>query len=370
MDKSKMRNFKGITLIALVITIIVLLILAGIAISMIAGNNGILTKAVDAKKANEKGIENDKMSLAKQEALIESYRTSTGMSAGDVSAALGLSGDAAKDFAENYQNNVSKFVEGVPIPTGFVYVEGTKKDDGLIVVDKYGNEFVWVPIVSGAETTVTSVWSAPGVKPNSKNITDNINTEYNSMKTSVATYGGFYVGRYETSWTGSQVASVGNVDPMNGQTKIDGTNKSTWYTFYTESKKLHNDSVVSSMIYNSQWNAIMKWMDDVINTNVSSTTKYINNSTGMGHYNYDSSHNQISSGSIKTGSNENYKVKNIYDLAGNMYEWTQKSNGRNRVHRGGRYNGDGTLDPVSFSAYNLPTRTYDDFGSRLTLYIK
>ena len=44
-----MKNNKGITLIALVITIIVLLILAGISIAMLTGNNGLLTKANDAK---------------------------------------------------------------------------------------------------------------------------------------------------------------------------------------------------------------------------------------------------------------------------------------------------------------------------------
>ena len=45
-----LKNNKGITLIALVITIIVLLILAGISIAMLTGNNGLLTKANDAKK--------------------------------------------------------------------------------------------------------------------------------------------------------------------------------------------------------------------------------------------------------------------------------------------------------------------------------
>ena len=48
-----MKN-KGITLIALVITIIVLLILAGVTIATLTGDNGILTKAVTAKENTEK----------------------------------------------------------------------------------------------------------------------------------------------------------------------------------------------------------------------------------------------------------------------------------------------------------------------------
>ena len=49
-----MKEQKGITLIALVITIIVLLILAGISIAMLTGNNGLLTKANDAKSETSK----------------------------------------------------------------------------------------------------------------------------------------------------------------------------------------------------------------------------------------------------------------------------------------------------------------------------
>ena len=55
MNKRIKKSGKGITLIALVITIIVLLILAGVSIAMLAGDNGILTKSVTAKLNNEIG---------------------------------------------------------------------------------------------------------------------------------------------------------------------------------------------------------------------------------------------------------------------------------------------------------------------------
>lgn len=58
-----MKNNKGITLIALVITIIVLLILAGVSIAMLTGNNGILTRANDAKTKNAYGEAVDKINL-------------------------------------------------------------------------------------------------------------------------------------------------------------------------------------------------------------------------------------------------------------------------------------------------------------------
>ena len=59
-----MKNQKGITLIALVITIIVLLILAGVSIAMLTGKNGILTQATDSKTATNKAEAVEKINLA------------------------------------------------------------------------------------------------------------------------------------------------------------------------------------------------------------------------------------------------------------------------------------------------------------------
>ena len=69
--KNREKNYEGITLIALVITIIVLLVLAGIAISMVSGSNGILNKIVDAKSVTEQSTENEKISFAVSAALVE-----------------------------------------------------------------------------------------------------------------------------------------------------------------------------------------------------------------------------------------------------------------------------------------------------------
>ena len=68
-----MKNQKGITLIALVITIIVLLILAGISIAMLTGDNGILTNSTKAKAQNELGTAKDQIALAANEALTNYY---------------------------------------------------------------------------------------------------------------------------------------------------------------------------------------------------------------------------------------------------------------------------------------------------------
>lgn len=62
--RNKLKNKRGITLIALVITIVVLLILAGVTITTLTGNNGILTKANEAKKETEEAQEKEGIRLA------------------------------------------------------------------------------------------------------------------------------------------------------------------------------------------------------------------------------------------------------------------------------------------------------------------
>ena len=66
MIKNVLKEKSGITLIALVITIIVLLILAGVSIAMLTGDNGILTQAKEAKEANIAGTEKEQIQLAMQ----------------------------------------------------------------------------------------------------------------------------------------------------------------------------------------------------------------------------------------------------------------------------------------------------------------
>lgn len=71
--KKILRNNSGITLIALVITIIVLLILAGVSIAMLTGDNGILTQAQNAKEKNVIGEEKEKVSLAATASMTRNY---------------------------------------------------------------------------------------------------------------------------------------------------------------------------------------------------------------------------------------------------------------------------------------------------------
>ena len=201
--RKKLKNTKGITLIALVVTIIVLLILAGVSIAMLTGNNGVLTQAKSAKENTRVGEVQEKVKLAAQAALTanlgngiekekfqeelnnmftqgeqvsleydetnKKYTVTVDKYEVEVSN-MGAVGEAKEAVIQakltlTYKNteqkageNVAKVVDkNVPIPTNFYYVGGTK-DTGVVISDNSadenqgvdsnlsGNQFVWVPV--------------------------------------------------------------------------------------------------------------------------------------------------------------------------------------------------------------------------------
>ena len=85
----------------------------------------------------------------------------------------------------------------------------------------------------------------------------------------------------------------------------------------------------STLCYGVQWDAVMRWI-----SKDSNLSKYLTNSDGKGNYkDKDSSNNPAN-----TGSNPAYQMKNIYDMAGNVHEWTMEASYTLfRVHRGGNY---------------------------------
>ena len=387
----KNKQERGITLIALVVTIVVLLILAGVSISLVLNNNGVISKAKDAKNQYAEAQTNDEKQLNEVSDWID---TKVGETTG---------GDS-----------VTK-IDGVPIPEGYYYVGGTKAK-GLVISDaeadneKYkgtgnvgknlqGNQWVWVPVEtpSSLYTTVdagvklsgnTGVkttkytnseiisWTPRGLPGSTShrepdlvlgsngtsmdaanyatagfsslaNMAETMVSDYEEMIASLEKYKGFYIGRYELTANGEKTGAT--------QTGI------TWYEHYKNCKTLAVGSKVKTrMIWGLQWDATCNWL---ASSGFSITNPYTwgnhKDSTAYGH------------GSKKnTGFSESWKANNIYDFAGNCYEFTQEADDTDyRVIRGGGYDNPGFGYPATNGGGSYPTNAYSNDGSRPTLYL-
>ncbi len=296
-------------------------------------------------------------------------------------------------------------------------------DNGLVIKDSKGNEWVWVPVeksilskmytksngenitgITGVTTklytnsttigragdTVTLTRSLPNttdyrepdfiVGGNSTDYDKNeiyyktilgfdtseamaeaFISDYADMITSIETYGGFYIGRYELSNEGVQKG------------KATLTNKN-WYELYKKCTELKaSEKVESRMIWGIQWDLTCDFISK------KGEKKSITNSTTWGNYNNSTGNAAVMEGTAKkygskqvTGYSEYWKANNIYDFAGNCWEWSQEAiRIINRTHRGGVYGQDGLSEPASIRSYSWASYSNgSDLGSRPILIIK
>ena len=176
--------------------------------------------------------------------------------------------------------------------------------------------------------------------------------DYNEMIVSIGKYGGFYIGRYELSNAGVQ----------KNQPTLVNTN---WYNLYKacKDKKLQaSDKVKTGMIWGCQWDVTCNFIankgEQKSITNSSSWGNY-SNSTGNAAVKVTENGTETNKyGSMQnTGYSEYWKANNIYDLAGNCYEWTQEASDTSyRANRGGNYYDFGSYNPASYhNDYNPGT---------------
>ena len=199
--------------------------------------------------------------------------------------------------------------------------------------------------------------------------------EYNTMVERVATNKGFWVGRYETSGmsdtttTSYAESNEIKINVVKGATV--GINNTTWYRMYAQEKiyaKKAGITGTSSMIWGSQWDQIMIWMKDVDNT--ARNSKYIVDSIGMANLGNISGVKDGYADTSNPAATGCFDVKNVYDLAGNVYDWTLEAvDIGNRVFRGGYYVNTTTAGGrAEFRSSNNPTVSGSALGSRATLY--
>ena len=169
-----------------------------------------------------------------------------------------------------------------------------------------------------------------------------LQSEYKEMVEGVNAKGGFWVGRYETSnMKSSNSEDANNIIKVVKGTR-NGISNVNWYRMYAQQKKYDDlkltksNNVKSSMIWGSQWDQIMIWMKDIPSKFTNDTYKgkfYITNAVGMGNYEVD---NAGTTKPTKQVENTGYfDVKNIFDLAGNVYDRTLEAYGGSRSSSSG-----------------------------------
>ena len=393
----KLRNNRqnGITLIALVVTIVVLVILATVSILAVFGDNGIIARAQTAKDTHEKGKADETNTLDDYASYIGNYLDGKGGSSGGGSdtPTNPTAGTTVSKPGKWTSTEVTPIADGnggtVPLPNGFYYVGGDIST-GLVISDKQGdtmtasgvdmgNQFVWIPVASEADLERTNFDATTGqpttglatayTEPYAKGYSTEAE-EYNTMKTQVLKYGGFYIGRFEAgvnsttlragATTAQTVVCKKGVAPYNyvpwGKSMNDvntafapGANNSdnvntNGAVYLAKNMYSSSNSVTSTLIYGCQWDAMCRYIGD---SQRMTPTKDAPELTG----------------SVSTDVS-----KNIYDLAGNCYEWTMEAYSTyGRVIRGGYYV---FSCPFSIRFGNDQTRYGDFLSFRPTLYVK
>ena len=442
-----MKNNKGITLVALVVTIVVLLILAGVSINLVLGNNGIIAKAKEAETKSAEASQNDLKGMNGLVSEMEGALAGNGSTgSGSGNGGAGGSGTDTKVPAEATAETAPYFPDNT-----FTKKEGTI-DTGLVIQDASGNEYVWIVVprttavykTTGLGKTTFTDTDYTNIETDLKNYTstyvtasgysdvyyaDDKNvgwfadaTAYNNLKNSmlksVYENGGFYVGRYEAGMgTYRTSKSATNLD---GKYTIEGmpvpVSKADAYpyTYVTRTQaqnlasNVNSGTKTSSLMFGVQWDLVLAFMHNKGNIADSTLTS---NSTTIGNYRdsefqlsqtgkyatmsdwtlsstwnlataatesfVDSSRNKIIQSSegngilVTTGTSDKNKVMNIYDVTGNVWEWTLEKTSdiyRPCTSRGGGFGFIGSNYPVVSRGIDGTDYSVNGVGFRVSIF--
>ena len=400
---TKLTQKRGISLIVLIVTIIVIIILAAAVILTITKNNPVSSAKEATFKEDMANIQ-DELSMYISKKYTDdplSFEKSSVNLSGDsmvtelpstkkykdkVSVVEGnlvknnskVNSDEKKWFnevigntsnvKEEWQDTIASVKYGVPIPKGFTYKEGTK-DTGLVIQqDEKGNEFVWVPATESTYVKDTSFPSNNNSKPTGDDTLPNGITDETA---DVKKYGGFYIGRYEAG------IPEGDTSPSNKTgIPVSKQGATVWTNIdYTNSKAsaesmISNEYVQTGLLTGKAWDTTCHWIEDSLSSINASAS--LTDSRYYGNYKDSLSTANENSGTKRTaGFSENWKVKNIYDLAGNVCEWTSEACSSCFIFRGGSFGHGGNTFPVSYRDYNNASNIAAvGLGFRPRLYIK
>ena len=411
---------KGITLIALVITIIVLLILAGVSIATLTGDNGLLTKTQNAKNKTEQATEEELKKLTRAE--------------------------AATHFEEYEYTDINGAKVNIPAQCAVSQTEGESTlDEGLVIIDANENEWVWIEVPKTLEVyqtaglNIVEFTDDDYVKiyedlvnyvetykdSNNKGTLSGTDNWYNGcglqsfeyedlkqkMLRSIYINEGFFIGRYEVGIgeenTVRYYEGKFSLEKSINETPVIKKNKIVynWVTVSQAqelSEKLAVGGKTSSLIFGIQWDLVLKYIenkevyikdetDELINQTLikSDSSKWGNCSNSIFNImNTDAKYSDNNGASyisvplkgynktktsilLTTGATDRNEVVGIYDFAGNVDEWTLEKTTNNNVPcnaRGGNYTLNGYEYPCSCYGDCRISDSFSTVGFRAALY--
>lgn len=341
-------------------------------------------------------------------------------------------GTIATENTEYFDDNEEKAI----IPKGFCVVNNSSPiSEGLVISDvaedninndKGGNQFVWIPVDGETIKYERHEYATKTFDDENKLESDSGNGNWGTYSyrnytdwkdeggnsTSVSTYKGFYIARFEagipidakagTAYGTSTAKNVTTYKPVSKKGSavwnfINQTNAKI------ASEKMYDGStsVTSSLVDNYAWDTICTWLASSGYNVVGSKTTDDNASNYWGNYtnttfsinglyvkhpNGSSVASTYSSGNyikiknelveIGTGVAEKNKANNIYDFAGNMFEWTTETGMHNAtvdtygVRRGGAFNHDTSYGASAITGLYACSETMNHTGFRVVLYLK
>lgn len=336
---------------------------------------------------------------------------------GGLTLDLGFSKKCSEDNGGETGNTTTA---GTYLPTGFSQVADPETD--VTIQDPKGNQYVWVSVPQTLDVyptaglnittftneecamieedlhTYTSAYRLTGYtdtwyseEQHGFTSADAYNAEKNKMLKSVYQNGGFYVGKYETGIDYSETYRTSN---SGSQTPVIKQNAYV-YNYVTNKQaqtlasSMNSGGYTSSLMFGVQWDLVLKYMETKgaaqsdLNNDSTSWGNYYNNqwtvnntlakySTDPGDIYYTAPYAKTSHESIllTTGASSEFNKAGIYDIAGNVREWTLEYTSNTSypyANRGGNYNDYGNF--FSASAHNYyGTRNVSHIGFRVVLY--
>lgn len=250
------------------------------------------------------------------------------------------------------------------IPEGYRHLHGTWKKGFTIQNLDDVSEFVWVPVgwLDADATLDGRNFNQKFGRMNWNNSVfsgDDYHEEVNQeLVESVKKYGGFYFSKCHASKeNGKLVFKKGNMPWVD----INYHDAETLATNYARGSK----DVVSKITSGAAFDSVLRW---IIKSRAKTLKKVVEDSTSWGNYsNTKNSPKDV----MSTASNEKWCACNIYDIAGNVDEWTSEQYGSSRlVLRGGCCADDGNVWPAAGRSHGSPDDDYSIASFRAVLYIK